>query len=880
MTPSRHNLADQQHPAPRVVRHSPHVLNLKGTIIVVAEPVRPKNPYRGHFSTFHHLLDQRLHLNEWRNRSLSVRTRGWRDFPPTEAVTLAEAVIITAARFVDEHPMADLTIVSLAHLAVLTVWKGFIMPAEHVAGRVAKRRAASAAAKTKATAIVKEKKFLPKSVEGRKNAAPLDSASLRSRKKATSKSFYSSITKLEKRLRRPPGLTFKMPHGWKASLAGFAAMSLLMVAPVSAYGMIKNDNLPIRTLVTTARDAAGSLVAAAQAAQTMDFAAAHDQFQQAEAGFAQADDGLGALGRAVSYAAAFAESHSQLAAAAPLLDAGRETAAAGAVVSDTMRRIAAHPEASNIDKLRLLDGTVATILPHVEKAVKALDAVPVDAVPAEYRERIAAAKAEAPRALAALRQASPAIQFLIAAAGGDGLRRYMLVFQNQTELRATGGFIGSFAVVDVKDGKLESMNIPGGGSYDLQGQLNLRLASPQPLHLINPHWQFQDANWYPNFPTSAELLSRFYEHSGGTTVDGIVAVNASVMVRLLRVFGPVDMPDYGKVIDADNFLVETQKAVELEYDRTENRPKQFLADLAPKLIERVLKMEPATAVTLGRELLDAATERETTVWMRTPGEQQMIERLGWDGGVRAVSGDYLMVVHSNIAGQKTDGVMSDSIDRTAKILPDGSVIVTLALTRTHGGEKRALFNGVRNVDYVRFYVPLGAELVEARGFDAPDPKLFKIPEDGFVAEDGVAAEERDATYDRTTSTRVSVEDGKTVFGNWLQTDPGESTAATLIYRLPVGFVRVQPARVPTWLDQAKALWQAPTAGPTMDYAFTFQKQSGANPLALKSAVELSPGWFVQTAEPAVTVDDRGRQALDAVIDSDRYFHLTATTAVR
>jgi hypothetical protein len=866
MPHSNHNQAEQHHPAARVVRHSPHVLNLKGTVMVVAEPIRPANPYRGVFSWFHHLLDQRVHLDEWRHRSLAVRARGWRDFPPAGATTLAEAVAVTAKRFVSEHPLADLTVVSVAHLSVLTIWKGVIMPAEHLAARLAQRRAAAVArAAARATS---------RAAAARPAIAAKPTPVILGRRDSGVPGVHKPVVAKQ----RFPSLAFSMPRGWQASLGSFAAMVMLMVMPAGAYATIKDGHLPVSGLVSTARAAASSLISAANAAQAMDFTAAGDQFRQAESGFDQADAGLGSLGRILSYAAAYAAADSQVAAAAPLIDAGRETAAAGAVISDTMRRLAAHPEVSNTDKLRLLDSSIAVALPHVEAAVKALDTVSVDAVPAEYRERLAAAKAEAPRALAALRQASPALQFLIAAAGGDGSRRYMLVFQNQTELRATGGFIGSFAVVDVKDGSLEKMDIPGGGSYDLQGRLDLRLASPQPLHLVNPHWQFQDANWYPDFPRSAELLSRFYEHSDGSTVDGIVAVNASVMVRLLCVLGPVDMPEYGKVIDADNFLLETQKAVELEYDKSENKPKQFLSDLAPKLIERVLSMPVATAAQLGRELLDAAQEREVTVWMRQPAEQQLVASLGWDGHLKGTSGDYLMVVHSNIAGQKTDGVMSDAIDRTAKILPDGSVIVTLALTRTHGGEARALFNGVRNVDYVRFYVPQGATLIEARGFEAPSPTLFKIPDDGFLDEEGVATEEAAATYDRATGTRISVESGKTVFGNWLLTDPGTSTAATLIYQLPAGFVRVQqPVDSASWLRRVTDQWQEPQ-GPTMDYALTFQKQSGANPISLQNSVELPQGWFVSSASPAVTADERGRQSSTAVIDRDQVFSLTATSA--
>ena len=92
----------------------------------------------------------------------------------------------------------------------------------------------------------------------------------------------------------------------------------------------------------------------------------------------------------------------------------------------------------------------------------------------------------------------------------DQLRRYLVVFQNNTELRATGGFIGSFALVDFANGKIKHIEIPTGGPYDLAGSLRETVMSPQPLHIVNPIWQFQDANWFPDFPTSAKKIMWFY----------------------------------------------------------------------------------------------------------------------------------------------------------------------------------------------------------------------------------------------------------------------------------------------------------------------------------------------------------------------------------
>lgn len=829
---------------PTTTRPSPHVINLKSAV-AEAHP-EEKNPYRGPFAWFHRLLDERIHLRDHRTRTLSIRARGWRDFPPIEAVTLRQAVIITAKRFVNEHPLADLTVVSVIHLTVLVIWKAVVLPIERLS-KTAKPNAATSS-----------RRVLPLMAVGpdQKTTSPKTRPAARPSQ---------------------PRLSFERPRGWLTSIASFAAMATLAVLPAGAYGTLKNGALPVSGIIASASAGAQNLVSAAQAAEQFDFTAAGPDFRQAAASFTDANDGLGPLGRTVSYLAALLPAKSRLAAAAPLLEAGQESSTGGLIMSEALRRIIGNSDVTNIDKLRLLDVAVLNALPHFERANLALAAVPLFSVPAEYRDRVAAAQAELPNALDFLRRAAPALDLLTAAAGSDGPRRYLLVFQNNAELRPTGGFIGSFAVLDVKNGQIDKLNVPAGGAYDLQGQLNLKLASPQPLHLVNPDWQFQDANWYPDFPTSAENLMRFYEHSGGTTVDGIIAVNETVMERLLDVLGPIDMPEYGKTITAQNFFYETQKEVEVDFDKTANRPKQFLADLAPKLLARLQTMDADTVVRLGQQLMDALQAKELTFWMRHAEEQQQVANLGWDGGVRQTPGDYLMVVHTNIAGQKTDLVMHDAIQHEVKILPDGEAIVTLTLTRTHAGEKGALFTGVRNVDFVRFYVPLGSELVSAQGFTAPDPKLFKISEDGYGSDPTVAAEEAATKYDRDSGTRVGVESGHTVFGNWLQTDPGETTVATLVYRLPANTVRLVRADASGWSDRL-ALAAGRTSPTRLDYRLLVQKQSGANPAQLTVTTDLPAGWYAAASTPTMTHDAEGDETATGLLDRDLTFSLTAASS--
>src|SRR5690606_8343561 len=111
--------------------------------------------------------------------------------------------------------------------------------------------------------------------------------------------------------------------------------------------------------------------------------------------------------------------------------------------------------------------------------------------------------------------------------------------------------------------------------------------APRALQLINARWELQDANWFFDWPTSAQKIAHLYDQSGGPTVDSVIAVDTAVMEELLKFLGPVELAAYDKEIDAVNFRQILQQHVEVDYDKTLNQPKKIIADLAPLMLERL-----------------------------------------------------------------------------------------------------------------------------------------------------------------------------------------------------------------------------------------------------------------------------------------------------
>ncbi len=397
--------------------------------------------------------------------------------------------------------------------------------------------------------------------------------------------------------------------------------------------------------------------------------------------------------------------------------------------------------------------------------------------------------------------------------GSERPRRIIVAFQNDAELRPTGGFLGSYALLDTNRGSVESIDVPGGGLYDLKGSLQTRVDAPYPFHLFSPLWQPWNANWFFDFPSSARTLTWFVEKSQGPTVDGVIFITPVMLEDILRITGPVVLPAYQLVVSDHNVRRVLQDAVEVEYDKSINRPKQIIGDLLPLILTRASTAFAENFPQLLNSLATALDRHDLLLWSSFEGDQNMINASGWGGVVEPTASDYLALVHTNIGGGKTDRVMAERWERTVTLSPDGTGEALLAVTREHRGDATDPYEKVHNVDYVRIFVPRGSVFLGAEGFTTPDDALFKYDETLPVypeLEHMIAS----TKIDDISGIRITEEHGFTVFGGWVMTKVGGRSAYRVHYRTPP-VVKFERGALPLF------------AGEAVKYELFIQRQPGA-----------------------------------------------------
>ena len=412
--------------------------------------------------------------------------------------------------------------------------------------------------------------------------------------------------------------------------------------------------------------------------------------------------------------------------------------------------------------------------------------------------------------------------------GSERPRRIIVAFQNDAELRPTGGFMGSYALLDTNRGSVESIDVPGGGLYDLKGSLQTRVDAPYPFHLFSPVWQPWNANWFFDFPSSARTLTWFVEKSQGPTVDGVIAVTPVLLEDLLRITGPLTLPEYQLVVSDKNVRRVLQDAVEVEYDKSINRPKQIIGDLLPLILTRVSFAFAENFPQLLNSLAAALDRHDLLLWSSFEGDQNMINASGWGGVVEPTASDYLALVHTNIGGGKTDRVMAERWERTMTLAPDGTGEAFLAVTREHRGDAADLYEKVHNVDYVRIFVPRGSVFLGAEGFTAPDDALFKYDETLPVypeLEHMIAS----TKIDDISGIRITEEHGFTVFGGWVMTKVGGKSVYRVHYRIPP-VVKFERGALPLFAGEARR------------YELFVQRQPGALDTPFTNTLTVPPEW--------------------------------------
>ncbi len=353
----------------------------------------------------------------------------------------------------------------------------------------------------------------------------------------------------------------------------------------------------------------------------------------------------------------------------------------------------------------------------------------------------------------------------------------LLIMENNNELRPGGGFIGSFAAIKQSAGKISKVRL--GSIYDLDGQLQEKIAPPLPVLAVNERWYLRDSNWFSNFPSSAKKITEFYEKEGGETPDIIIALTPNIIVDLLKLTGPVEVPKYNVTLTPENFVEQTQVLTTMSDETPENQPKQFLADLMPILLQRLGELDFSKFDGLLNIAFTNLTSKQLIFYSRDSYIQSEFEKFNWSGQVLNSDRDYLQIVSSNLGGTKSDLFVEQGLKLSTKIESDGSVTNELNMNFKNNLPD---LEYTTNTRFIRVLVPKNSKLVSVSGFDYKN--IEPLDDESIKRDPDALAWDSSMVKDVITGTLIGEESGKTFFGNWITLKGGQTRSVKIVYKLP------------------------------------------------------------------------------------------------
>jgi uncharacterized protein DUF4012 len=300
--------------------------------------------------------------------------------------------------------------------------------------------------------------------------------------------------------------------------------------------------------------------------------------------------------------------------------------------------------------------------------------------------------------------------------GFDGKRNYLILFQNNTELRPGGGFIGSYGILPINNGRIGKLQI--NDVYDADGHLTVAIQPPYGLqrYLGVSHWFLRDSNFDPDFSKDAAQAAQFLQLETGQKVNGVIGIDTNFLKNIISVVGSVTLPDYNVTVTPDNFYLLTETNSEKNFFPGSTQKKDFLRSLTDALMNKLATEKHIPYDMFAQMIISSLQEKDLLMAFSDSGVQNVytvndLSSSLWDGRTYAKNTlyDYLGVVDANIGTNKTNYYVKRSITQTTGIDDTGATRTTVSVTYVNTSTKTSPFGGDYR-DYVRFLIPGNATL--------------------------------------------------------------------------------------------------------------------------------------------------------------------------
>jgi hypothetical protein len=391
-----------------------------------------------------------------------------------------------------------------------------------------------------------------------------------------------------------------------------------------------------------------------------------------------------------------------------------------------------------------------------------------------------------------------------------GSATWVVLLQNTDELRATGGFAGSYALITIRNGVLEPPVIED--IYDADGQFTGYVAAPAGVREYtssNKGLRLPDANWYPEFAQSAQTMLQFFALGNKRSLSGMAAVNLSVAEDLLRLTGPLYIPDYNVNVSAEN-LHQALREERSDFFPGSIQKKHILSLTLSILQARLTSLPTAEKQLVFTKMLERMHTKDIQLYAVNPDLQAALLTQGLSPALQpGLLTTYLNYQADSCATTQCPHLLFSLIESNVGINKvNRAVERTVKLTKVDDTQMQG------SVTFHNTALAQDTTLLAAK---TPLTTTSRV----LTAQNGYANYQRIITSPELTITELSVA------GKKITPTPEDYTTPSGVPVHSVGFLL--PVLPQSEVTLEFTLTLSPAAGSLSDYALFIFKQSGLTP---------------------------------------------------
>ncbi|MDQ3158052.1 MAG: DUF4012 domain-containing protein, partial [Actinomycetota bacterium] len=235
---------------------------------------------------------------------------------------------------------------------------------------------------------------------------------------------------------------------------------------------------------------------------------------------------------------------------------------------------------------------------------------------------VAQIKAKVDTAATIARSTQTALDLLPRMLGAKGKRDYLAIFQNNAEVRSTGGLPGAYALLKVDKGKITIGEQGTGAAFgELPAPILPLTRDEKALYSNKMARYFLDTNFTPDFQRTAQLTRAMVKQEKRVEVDGVISVDPVALSYILAGTGPIKLQG-GRLVDSQNVVDVLLNQVYFEItDPT--KQDDFFADSASRVFDAVAQGKGNPEVVMSG-IVRGAMENRVFVWSKDDYEQKVL----------------------------------------------------------------------------------------------------------------------------------------------------------------------------------------------------------------------------------------------------------------